>query len=34
MIILKKLMNKYLTLVPTNESQEKKMDYCGLKGEI
>ena len=24
MITLKKLMNKYLTLVPTNESQEKK----------
>ena len=24
-------MNKYLTLVPTNESQEKNMDYCGLK---
>ena len=26
--------NKYLTLVPTNESEKKSMKNCGLKSEI
>ena len=31
MITLKKLMNKYLTLVPTNESKEKKNGLLWIK---
>ena len=26
--------NKYLTLVPTNESEKESMKNCGLKSEI